>query len=77
MHLRIKRNVRATHVSFYFTSLALVLVTMVMRALLSNPWWVPEAGIWKKVRIMAGFLHSIWIMGETRARLCFALYETG
>lgn len=145
MHLRTKRNVRALHVSFYFTSLALALVAMVtqpgktiateisssriifhvdpsfkslsheeisswinsisekqanpkhiqiaeplpdtllppdmaspafiwedpgqcttwlvcfdckgkplIRALLSNPWWVPEAGIWKKVKIMAG-----------------------
>ena len=146
MHLRIKRNVLALHLSFYFTPLALALVTMVtqpgktiateinsshiifhvdpsfkslspdeisswiksinqekksnlkhiqiaeplpdtllppdmaspafiwedpaqcttwllcfdckgkplIRALLSKPWWVPEAGIWKKVRIMAG-----------------------
>jgi hypothetical protein len=29
MHLRIKSNVRALHVSFYFTSLALALVTIV------------------------------------------------
>jgi hypothetical protein len=68
MHLRTKRNVRALHVSFYFTALALVLVTMVMRALLSNPWWVPEAGIWKKLKIMAGFLQlnetSVFVMME-------------